>query len=162
MNGPLAAGLGVLAAAAVTAVAARRLLLVVTVKGTSMTPTFAPGQRLVVLRTPAARPRTGAVVVFRLPPREGGEVPAPRQPLVVKRLVARGGDPVPDGVLPAVAARPGDLVPEGSLVLLGDDPATSSDSRDWGYLEARRVSGVVLGRLRGRARQPRRQRDADA
>ena len=57
------------ALAALALLGVRRLLLIVTVEGTSMAPTYAPGRRLLVLRTPLARVlvRPGAVVVFRLP-----------------------------------------------------------------------------------------------
>lgn len=139
------------AGAAVAVGAARKLLLLVTVEGTSMTPTFPPGQRLLVLRTPVARVRTGAAVVFRLPPadppvREGGA----RPPLIVKRLAAGSGDPVPPAVRNAVGPRAGARVPRGSVVLLGDDPATSTDSRVWGYVARRRITGVVVARLRHR------------
>ncbi|WP_327289030.1 S26 family signal peptidase [Streptomyces sp. NBC_01198] len=136
--------LAAVAGVALAAGAARRVLLVVTVEGTSMTPTYPPGTRLLVVRTPVARARTGAAVVFRLPPVErGGAEP----PLIVKRVAARAGDPVPPAVRDAVGTRDGGRVPRGSVVLLGDDPATSTDSRAWGYVARRRISGVVVARL---------------
>lgn len=143
---PLLTPLLATVAAAVLAVGgARRLLLVVTVEGTSMTPTYPPGQRLLVLRTPVARVRRGAAVVFRLA--ADGQGGAARPPLIVKRLAAGAGDPVPPAVREAVGTRDGGRVPRGSVVLLGDDPATSTDSRAWGYVARHRISGVVVARL---------------
>ncbi|CAG6394180.1 S26 family signal peptidase [Streptomyces cocklensis] len=137
-----AAALAALAALAVGG--ARRLLLLVTVEGTSMAPTYAPGQRLLVLRTPVARVRTGAAVVFRLPPPEhGGAEP----PLIVKRLAARAGDPVPPAIRPALGPRGDGRVPRGSVVVLGDNPEASTDSRAWGYVPRTRITGVVIARL---------------
>ncbi|MFC4032735.1 S26 family signal peptidase [Streptomyces polygonati] len=139
--------------------AARALLLVVNVTGRSMLPTFRPGRRVIVLRTPPGRPRAGAVVVFRLPRTEPVAEAVPPKPLLVKRVAARGGDPVPEVVLCAVGARPGDRVPEGSLVLLGDNGDTTvagGDSRAWGYVPQGALVGVVIGgpgrRLRREAR----------
>src|SRR5258707_988334 len=80
------------------------------------------------------RPRPGAVGVFRLPRTEPVAESVPPKPLMVKRVAARGGDPVPEAVRYAVGARPGDRVPAGSLVLLGDNGHVASaggDSRDW-------------------------------
>lgn len=133
--------------------ATRALLLVVHVTGASMLPTYPQGRRLLVVRTPVARVRPGAAVVFRLP--ESTRAPSARRrpgnrapmPLVVKRLAARGGDPVPDAVLAAVRARPGDRVPRGMLVLLGDNPDASTDSRTWGYVPRGALVGVVVGGL---------------
>ena len=163
--------LAAVAGVALAAGAARRVLLVVTVEGTSMTPTYPPGTRLLVVRTPVARARTGAAVVFRLPPVErGGAEP----PLIVKRVAARAGDPVPPAVRDAVGTRDGGRVPRGSVVLLGDDPATSTDSRagdTWPGTgssggpssrtprAARRLNGPRTGRLgAGGAGRPRRTR----
>ncbi len=69
------------------------------------------------------------VVVVRRRPRVG-DVVAVRQPadesrLVVKRVTERAGD---------------------SLWLLGDNPARSTDSRQWGWVGRHRVAGVVLYR----------------
>ncbi|SCD54485.1 Signal peptidase I [Streptomyces sp. DvalAA-14] len=138
--------------------AARALLLVVNVTGRSMLPTLRPGRRLVVLRTPPGRPRAGAVVVFRLPRTEPVAETVPPKPLLIKRVAARGGDPVPAAVLRTVGARPGDRVPEGSLVLLGDNGDTTvagGDSRAWGYVPQGALVGVVVGCAgRGPRRRP--------
>jgi signal peptidase I len=126
-------------AAAVLALglAARRLLVVVTVAGPSMEPTLRSGSRLLVLRV--RRLRTGRIVVLRQ--RNLGEL------LLVKRIAALAGEQVPDSVLPVLGGRPGDLVPPGFLVVLGDAPALSADSRHWGLAAAEDVVGVLAGRL---------------
>ncbi|MFD7720695.1 S26 family signal peptidase [Streptomyces sp. NPDC059814] len=77
-------------------------------------------------------------------------LPAPARPLLVKRVVALAGDPVPPEVREAAGAAEGALVPAGQLVALGDNPAFSTDSRFRGTLPARSVVGVGL-ELGGRA-----------
>ncbi|MFI0944312.1 S26 family signal peptidase [Streptomyces sp. NPDC021020] len=114
-----------------------------TVTGPSMEPTYHDGSRLLVLRTPAARIRTGAVVVFRAPDAAPGDSP------VVKRVAARPGDPVPAAAHWATRTTQGARVPRGSLVLLGDSPSRSTDSRSWGYVPTSAVIGVVTRALGG-------------
>jgi signal peptidase I len=112
------------------ALLARRRLLLVTVTGSSMAPTYAEGDRLLVRR--ARRARRGSVVVLRGP---GG--------LRVKRVAAAAGDPVPAG-MPV----PDAVVPPGRLLVLGDNPDRSADSRTGGYLAAADLVGVaVRGRV---------------
>lgn len=113
----------------------RRRWMIVVVDGPSMAPTLAPGARLVVRRTAAATIRLGDVVVADAPS------PGPQR-LIVKRVVAVPGDPVP-ATVPALAS-PGATVPAGRYLLLGDNPADSRDSRVFGYLPAERVRGVVV------------------
>ena len=108
----------------------RRRLLLVTIEGISMAPTFRPGDRLVVRRAALSAVRRGAVVVFAT---------AADPPLMVKRAVAVPGDPVPPGV-----PEPDRLVPPDHLVVLGDNAAHSADSRTMGFLRAADVVGVVL------------------
>jgi signal peptidase I len=141
--------------AAVCALAAlRALLVIVTVNGASMEPTYRPGEHLLVVRRPLARARAGSAVVFRLPEsmRRGGPG---RNPLLIKRIAAVGGQPVPVSVREAVGAREGDVVPNGQVVLLADAAGGSGDSRSWGYLPAGIISGVIVGRLsRAEQRNP--------
>jgi signal peptidase I len=97
----------------------------VEVVGESMLPALCPGDRLLLVRLPAAR---GAVVA----------VADPREPsrTLVKRVAARpGGEaPLPGG---------GQLRAGGGYVLLGDNPGASTDSVEFG--------AVPPSLLRGRA-----------
>ena len=135
------AAAGLLGCAVVAVTVLRRRLLLVTVEGVSMEPTYRPGDRLLVRRTAPASVRRGSVVVFAAP---HGAAPTD-PPLMVKRAVAVPGDPVPDGVPVA-----GPVVPAGHLVVLGDNAAHSADSRTMGYLPAGDVVGVVVGRSAAR------------
>ncbi|MEV7602544.1 S26 family signal peptidase [Kitasatospora sp. NPDC089797] len=157
----------------------RAVLSVVVVAGPSMSPALRPGQRVLVLRRGLARLRAGRIVVvspppegfgartdgFGLPtvgasvpgvglPRPGAERRRPGR-LLVKRLAALPGDPLPPAlraVLPSGSVPTG-AVPAGQVVLLGDNPDFSTDSRVWGTVPEHSVVGVVLDgvRLRGRA-----------
>ncbi|WP_169950555.1 S26 family signal peptidase [Microbispora sp. H11081] len=132
-------------AVAVTAV--RRTLRVVEVHGHSMEPGLRPGDRVLVrtLRPGRAgrRVRRGDVVVIaRVGPGEGVVLDGGAN-LVIKRAAALAGDPVPPGFEALGEAR----VPPGRLLVLGDNPSRSTDSRQWGPLPESRVTGVVLRRL---------------
>jgi signal peptidase I len=93
--------------------------------------------------------RAGDVVVADITPRlvspaDGsfGASPPNAVPFadrVVKRVAAVPGDPVPAGI-----AVPDARVPAGQLILLGDNPAESADSRQYGYAPEDEVIGVVL------------------
>ncbi|MEU3414618.1 S26 family signal peptidase [Streptomyces sp. NPDC006658] len=145
----LALALGGLAVAALSAAARRmrRSLVSVTVRGRSMEPTYHDGDRVLVRRGgPLARGRV--VVVERLPfearrPAPPGQ-PGPGPTWLIKRVAAVPGDPVPRALGPALAAAPQDLVPPGGLVLLGDNPDVSQDSRRMGFFPADAVLGVVV------------------
>jgi signal peptidase I len=113
----------------------RRNLLVATVRGRSMQPVFGDGDRVLVRRIRVDAVRAGDVVVLVKP----GRVPE----LMVKRVAAAPGDPVPEGI--AVSDR---VVPAGQLVVLGDNPDASYDSRRAGYFSAAALVGVVVRRLR--------------
>jgi signal peptidase I len=98
--------------------------------------------------------QAGDVVVADLTPRlvpgAGGSSGAPLNAIrfadrVVKRVAAVPGDPVPAGI-----AVPDVRVPAGQLVLLGDNPAESADSRQYGYVPENEVIGMVLRHLRAR------------
>lgn len=69
--------------------------------------------------------------------------PEPAADRVVKRVAAGPGDPVPPGI-----GTTDPTVPAGMVVLLGDNPAESADSRQFGYVPAELVIGVVLRHLR--------------
>jgi signal peptidase I len=58
---------------------------------------------------------------------------------LVKRLAAGPGEPAPDDDR---------VVPADRMVLLGDNPAHSTDSRQVGYFAASDLLGVVVRRMR--------------
>ncbi len=114
----------------------RRHYAAVTVRGLSMQPTLRDGDRVLVRRVPPGRLRVGDVVVAR-PGRSGGS-------WLVKRVAALPGDPVPEAVSARVDRA---AVPDGALVLLGDNPAVSWDSRTLGLFDAVLLLGRVERRL---------------
>ncbi len=159
-----------LTAAALTALAGtvwwlRRSYITVTVDGPSMLPTYHPGEKLMVRRVAPGALRAGQVVVLDGLPvrRPGGRRPpvpvAQRRPIpvpapagvgsgwIVKRVVAVPGDPIPRDSVEALRDEPGSRVPDGHLVLLGDNPERSRDSRQAGYFTADRLVGVVVRRM---------------
>ena len=105
------------------------MLSLVAVDGASMRPALEPGDRLLVVRRRRYRP--GDVVAAR----------DPREPArtIVKRVAS--------------------VEPDGRLVLHGDDPAASTDSRAFGPVERRHVVGRAVYRYApperaGRVRRP--------
>ncbi|CAG6392495.1 S26 family signal peptidase [Streptomyces cocklensis] len=149
--------LAVLVAAAVLAALwLRGRYLVVTVHGESMLPTYRPGERVLVRRTPADALRAGQVVVLSghqapphaaLPPGMADQDRTVHAPWIIKRVTAVPGDPIPRDAVPALRSEPGTRVPAGRLVVLGDNPARSHDSRRAGYFSADRLYGVALRKL---------------
>ncbi|MFI0480985.1 S26 family signal peptidase [Actinomadura sp. 9N215] len=128
-----AAGAALLAAGAWTL---RRRLVVVTVRGPSMEPTLRHGDRLLVRVLPPHRLSAGQVVVLA----DGSGA----HEWIVKRLAALPGDPVPHDRVPSITdAR----VPPGCLILFGDNPERSRDSRDAGYFATGSVLGAAVRRL---------------
>ncbi|WP_433254962.1 S26 family signal peptidase [Streptosporangium sp. CA-135522] len=129
----------------------RRRHLVVTVRGPSMVPTYRNGDRVLVRRRSGGRLRTDQVAVVDLPERmrpcPDGTSPENilRNRRVIKRVAAAPGDPVPFPI-----EGNGPVAPPGCLVLLGDNPDGSGDSRQYGYVPADAVVGVVLRVLRER------------
>jgi signal peptidase I len=137
-RGQAASGAAILAAStalmASTALAlgwARRNLILITVRGDSMTPTYRHGQRLIVRR---GGYRSGQVVVFRPPSRKVYDVD-----WIVKRAVAVAGDPVPADLRERAGA---EVVPAGRLLVRSDAP-DGLDSRQLGLIDDRDVLGVV-------------------
>jgi signal peptidase I len=114
----------------------RRRFLVVTVHGVSMEPTYVSGDRLLVRRSRLGRVRAGQVVVVRV---SGAAADDPTGGRMVKRAVAVPGDPIPSQI---PVSDP--VVPSGRLLVLGDNPLRSNDSRRLGYLSADSLIGVVL------------------
>lgn len=147
-------GLG-LVLAATTALVRRRVVLI-TVDGQSMEPTYQSGDRLLLRRADGRQVRHGQVVVVAGPHSADGWLPGAPPAVygtgnwLVKRAVAVAGEPVPSDVVAAAKVEPGSLVPRGHLVVRGDG-VRSGDSRLWGFVPVDQVLGVVLGRpLRGR------------
>ncbi|MEO3793249.1 S26 family signal peptidase [Nonomuraea sp. B10E15] len=146
----LMAAFAVCVAAATALVLARRRLTIVTVAGSSMLPTYRPGDRVLVRKIALRRLRRDHVLVFEpCGPQGWSRGPLPRPEAaewVIKRLVALPGDAVPPQVITAVGASEGATVPPGNLVVVGDG-VDSADSRIWGYLPDDRVLGVVVRTL---------------
>ncbi|MGW6393552.1 S26 family signal peptidase [Streptomyces sp. NPDC055103] len=120
-----------------------RLRIRVTVDGASMEPALRPGQTVVAHRSLAARLRHGQIVILVKPTAPGAwEWPRPsrrphRQALLVKRLAALPGDPLPPGVPGRHAAEV--TVPAGYAAVLGDNRAASTDSRAFGLVPLDRI-----------------------
>ncbi|MFE0420954.1 S26 family signal peptidase [Streptomyces sp. NPDC058953] len=110
----------------------RRTFTHVTVVGQSMTPALPEGTRVLLRRVPPDQLATGDIVV--LPEPDSGQ-------LIVKRIAAIGGESTPAGI------NAGAVVPYGMVAVLGDNPAWSHDSRDFGYVPTRRIRGRVERRL---------------
>ncbi|MBM7772264.1 signal peptidase I [Actinokineospora baliensis] len=138
----------------------RSRVVYVDVVGRSMLPTFGPGDRVRGKRVGSGGVRVGDVVVVDSPRATMAQltalistptpivereqaIPAPagRGPnWVIKRVAALPGEPVPAEVR-AAAGRA--VVPPGHLVVLGDNPAQSIDSRQQGFLLLDKVLAVV-------------------
>ncbi|MFK0254986.1 S26 family signal peptidase [Streptomyces sp. NPDC090445] len=153
-----AAALGLAGAGAGAAVLLLRYTVVrVTVRGRSMAPLYEDGARVLVHR--GGRIAVGRVVVLERPA-EGAGRPLPSvarsasprtvasRRWIIKRVAAVPGDPAPLDRVPGLDGRAGAVVPPGRLVLLGDNPANSHDSRQAGYFPVERVLGTVLGQRR--------------
>jgi signal peptidase I len=67
---------------------------------------------------------------------------------MIKRLAALPGESVPPMAVPADTGPGAEVVPPRMLVLLGDNPDSSYDSREFGYFPAERLLGVVMRQLR--------------
>ncbi|GGO78155.1 S26 family signal peptidase [Nonomuraea cavernae] len=149
---------------------ARRRYVVITVSGLSMRPTYDHGERVLIRRVPVTRVRPGQVVVFAAAPpgtwqgfeahhagdpdgaglqaRDDADANTPVAPRwMLKRAIAVPGDPVPRERCPALRSVADAAVPPGHLVVLGDNPSRSFDSRQSGYVTPDRLVGVVVRRL---------------
>ncbi|MFG2000326.1 S26 family signal peptidase [Spirillospora sp. NPDC048911] len=159
-----AVGAGLAVAGGLATLWIRRRYLLTTVSGRSMEPALCDADRVLVRRT--QRIRTGQIVVViapdpplvHLPP---GTFPAedelatttvetlpqPGERLLIKRAIAVPGDRVPRERIPALREAPETVVPPASLVVLGDNPGASWDSRDFGFIRPGECVGVVVRKL---------------
>lgn len=148
------AALTLLLAAAMTgARMLRRRVAVVTVSGASMHPTLTSGDRVVVRRSTINQIRTGQIVVIERPRHDDSLhsqqlrwPPAPRG-WMIKRVAAVPGEPTPAVMFTKSVRNAEPVVPPGKLVVLGDNPACSLDSRLIGYIAAEHVLGTMIRAL---------------
>ncbi|MGW2619349.1 S26 family signal peptidase [Streptomyces sp. NPDC001500] len=137
-----------LASAGATLTWVRRTLVLVLVHGRSMSPAYLPGDWVVGRRVAAARLCRGDVVIVDMPPT--GQAPEGHTllgRLTIKRIAALPGDALPAGV---PGRGPGAPVPAGHVVVLGDNPSLSTDSRHHGPVP----SSWVVGRAVRKAHLP--------
>jgi signal peptidase I len=131
-----------LAAAAALAIAcalraALRRWIIVQVRGVSMLPTLRDGQRLLARRLRSGQPlERGDLVVFRrrATPDRG------EPPVLIKRVAAVAGDPVPRWF-----ADMRGFVPADHVVVHGDNPR-SMDSRQLGYIARAQILATISQR----------------
>ncbi len=146
--GSAALAVGLLLAVAVLVLRSR--LVIVTVRGRSMEPTYTSGQRLLVLRRRLAAVRRGQVVVIATPASWSGPddgATGAGGTWLVKRVAAVPGDSLGGhGPLPGTDGAA--VVPAGHLLLLGDNPERSHDSRHVGFFPAGQLLGVVARPIR--------------
>jgi signal peptidase I len=131
---------------------------VIQVGGLSMVPTLRPGDRLLVRRAGLPRLRAGMIIVLRDWPGSGtprpGRRPAAASGLLVKRLAALPGDPVPE--VARQRCKNATVVPAGMAVVLSDN-VSGTDSRTWGFASASQLVGYAarpLPRSRRAAAEP--------
>ncbi|MBG0829601.1 S26 family signal peptidase [Planomonospora sp. ID67723] len=147
---------GVLSAAGLLLVCALLAVLTgrvfaVSVNGRSMEPTLRPGQRVLIRRRPGRGLRPGALVLLRGPGTAGGAVPGNgfhdppgTAPLLIKRVIAVPGDPVPAEFERSTGTPAGSPVPEGKIIIRGDNPRYSVDSLMTGFYGIDTVIGTAL------------------
>ncbi|MEU2536843.1 S26 family signal peptidase [Streptomyces iakyrus] len=114
----------------------------------SMAPTLLVDDRLLVIRRavlPRCFPARGQIVVFTAAAK-GPERGSSRRRMV-KRVAATGGDSilVGDDFRVEGVGRPQRVdVPAGGVYVLGDNRRVSRDSREYGCIPSRQVTGLVV------------------
>ncbi|GAA2846482.1 hypothetical protein GCM10020220_039880 [Nonomuraea rubra] len=132
----LAAAFG-LAGLALLAVRLRATYLVVRVRGDSMAPALAHGDRLLSRRTHLAALRNGQIAVVLSPPRTGaGSWSSGSPPCRAIRFRRWCGRSSPTTSSPA-----------GRFVLIGDNAEVSFDSREHGFFDAGDLRAVTIRKL---------------
>jgi signal peptidase I len=111
-----------------------RTLMIITVDGSSMSPTYKDQQRLLVRRS--HRCRRHDVIVFTATEWRIPSAPA----MLVKRVAAVPGDKIPADMTSIISDT---YVPTGVVLVRGDN-CESLDSRRLGYVTASAITGVVL------------------
>ncbi|HZN71738.1 MAG TPA: S26 family signal peptidase [Micromonosporaceae bacterium] len=136
-----------------------RRYVLINVVGMSMQPAYHHGDRILVRRTQCSHVRRGQIVVFEylvdVPDCTADDVTPPAasegsvrdRSWLLKRAIAVPGDPVPRDRIASLQNGSDLVVPPEHLVVLGDNPVASMDSRNFGYVPARRVLGVVVRRM---------------
>ena len=107
------------------------LLQIVSIKGSSMAPTFAEGDRL--LFRPPWRLRPGQVLLIQRSSHAGVDIPQVKRLLRVERRIDE--------------ASPSNNTMRGYWVE-GDAKDASTDSRNFGLLRRDEINGVLLFRIR--------------
>jgi signal peptidase I len=130
----------------------RRHLMIISVNGDSMEPTYSDGDLLLVRKN--TRPHRNDVVVFVHPEAGTKWVGKPNRILLIKRLVALPGDVFPPSdrareTLDTNFPKDGHRVPEHHVYVLGDNPETSADSRLFGPVHVHLLVGGVIRRMPG-------------
>ncbi len=126
----------------------RARFMIVTVEGQSMAPELLPGERVLVRRCGIEPVRLGQIIVL-LGPRLPGNGLSPAEFLSGVTNETRSL------MIKRVAGLPGEhtLVPSDGIVVAGDNPDASYDSRQAGAFDVRDIRGVVLRKIREVARE---------
>jgi len=119
--------------------------ILIHVRGTSMLPTFKPGDRVLVRSGIHGRLHVGTIVVIRSPVdilTADPFWPGVASGLwIIKRIAALPGDPVPADM--RAAAGETNMVPPGMFMISADN-SSGVDSRNLGFLPISDILGAVV------------------
>jgi signal peptidase I len=162
----------IIAAAAIAALAIKLFALdLIVVSGESMIPTIRPGAVALVSRSAYGirSPLSGAYLIAWAVPAPGDIVLVARGPgfprRAVKRVFEAGpaflqaeagmlrgrGGAIPLGPAPTASLAGAPYVPAGRAFIVGDNPGSSYDSRDYGSVPIETILGKVLWYRGGRS-----------